>query len=173
MKTTHSARGVNRTGHRPAPTRQQAAGPTTMLIPPWTPAFSAASYAQELQALGEQCASIVVRPETHYFLRCSTPNIVKPNFFIVCFYEKHTIRARGNRTGYMFLQLTRHPPPKLFWFLKKRFGIASKTCFSQFGDQLARIPENGSCPKSRWPHNEKYLDGREQNKNKISRLGQR
>ncbi len=55
---THSARGGNRTGYRPVPTHAQAAGPTTMLIPPWNPAFSAASYAQEIQALGEQCASM-------------------------------------------------------------------------------------------------------------------
>ncbi len=37
-----------------------------MLIPPRNPAFSAASYAQEIQALGEQCASIVARPETPF-----------------------------------------------------------------------------------------------------------
>ena len=79
-KNTQSARGGNRTAYRPVPTRPQAAGPTTMLIPPRSPAFSAASYAQEIQALGEQCASIVVRPEKHDFLKFSTPNIPKPNF---------------------------------------------------------------------------------------------
>ena len=68
-RITHSTRGGNRTGYRPVPTRPQAAGPTTMLIPPRNPAFSAASYAQEIQALGEQCASIVARPEQHDFLK--------------------------------------------------------------------------------------------------------
>ncbi len=51
---TYSARGGNRTGYRPVPARPQAAGPTTMLIPLRNPAFSAASYAQEMQALGIQ-----------------------------------------------------------------------------------------------------------------------
>ena len=96
---TQSARGGNRTAYRPVPTRPQAAGPTTMLIPPRSPAFSAASYAQEIQALGEQCASIVVRPEKHDFLKFSTPNILKRNFFVVFRGKTHSARG-GNRTGY-------------------------------------------------------------------------
>ena len=36
-ENTQSARGGNRTAYRPAPTRPQAAGPTTMLIPPRSP----------------------------------------------------------------------------------------------------------------------------------------
>ncbi len=80
---THSARGGNRTGYRPVPTRPRAAGSTTLLVPPQSPAFSVASYAQQIQALGEQCASIVVRPEKHNFLQNSTPNILKRNFFVV------------------------------------------------------------------------------------------
>ncbi len=54
LEKTYSARGGNRTGYRPVPARPQAAGPTTMLIPLRNPAFSAASYAQEMQALGIQ-----------------------------------------------------------------------------------------------------------------------
>ncbi len=95
---THSARGGNRTGYRPVRTRLRAAGPTTMLIPPRSPAFSAASYAQEIQALGEQCASIVVRPEKHDFLKLSTPNILKRHFFVVLRGKTHSARG-GNRNG--------------------------------------------------------------------------
>ncbi len=91
----HSARGGNRTRYRLIPTRPQAAGPTSMLIPPRIPAFSAASYAHEIQALGEQCASIVVRPEKRDFLIFSTPDILKRNFFVV-FFEENTLRARGD-----------------------------------------------------------------------------
>ncbi len=88
---THSARGGNRTGYRPVPARPQAAGPTTMLIPPWNPAFSAASYAQEIQALGEQCASIVVRPEKHnFFCFKSTPDILTRNIFVVVRGKTHS-----------------------------------------------------------------------------------
>ena len=36
-ENTQSARGGNRTAYRPVPTRPQAAGPTTMLIPPRSP----------------------------------------------------------------------------------------------------------------------------------------
>ncbi len=98
-ENTQSARGGNRTAYRPIPTRPQAAGPTTMLIPPWNPAFSAASYAQEIQALVEQCASIVVRPEKRDFLKSSTPDILKRNFFVVFRGKTHSARG-GNRTGY-------------------------------------------------------------------------
>jgi hypothetical protein len=67
-----------------------------MLIPPRKPAFSAASYAQEMQALGEQCASIVVRPETHDFLNCSTPDILKRNLFVVFRGKTHSAGALLN-----------------------------------------------------------------------------
>ncbi len=40
-----------------------------MRIPPRNPAFPAAPYAQEIQALGEQCVSIVAHSEKHYFLK--------------------------------------------------------------------------------------------------------
>ncbi len=90
---THSARGGNRTGYRPVQTRPQATGPTTMLIPPRSLTFSAASNAQEIQALGEPCASIVVRPEKRDFLKFSMPDILKRHFFVV-------FEEGGNRTGY-------------------------------------------------------------------------
>ena len=64
-----------------------------MLIPPRNPTFSAASCAQEIQALGEQCESIVVRSGKQYLLKFSTPNIPKPNCSI--FFGKNALRARG------------------------------------------------------------------------------
>ncbi len=79
-----------------------------MLIPPRKHAFSAASYAQEIQALGEQCASIVVRPEKHDFFKFSTPNIPKPNLFIV-FEEKHTPREGGIEPGAARFRPARKP----------------------------------------------------------------
>ena len=62
-----SARGGNRTGYRPVPASAQAALPTTVLIPPWNLASPEIADAPEIQALGEQCVSIVLRPEKHYF----------------------------------------------------------------------------------------------------------
>ena len=45
----------------------------------------AASHAQEIQALGEQCASIVVRPGKHDLKKIATPNILQRNFLFVVF----------------------------------------------------------------------------------------
>ena len=72
---------------------------TIGLIPPQNLASQEISYAPEIQALGEQCVSIVVRPEKHNFLKFSTPNILKRNFFV--FVLGKTLSTRGgNRTGY-------------------------------------------------------------------------
>ena len=61
--------------------------------PAWNPGFSAASYAQEMQALGEQCASIVVHPEKHDLKQLSTPNILKRHCFVIFRGKTHSAGA--------------------------------------------------------------------------------
>ncbi len=86
-------RGGNRTGYRLVPTSAQAAPRTIGLILPWNLAFPEMSYAPKIKALGEPCASIVIRLAKHDFLKCSTPDILKLNFFVVFRGKTHSAAA--------------------------------------------------------------------------------